>query len=251
MVNDDFERSFVSFASNVGEAPAGPQPNLVGIGAEFNSFTSGGVRTNAVTVPLSYVMRADADPRRQLTFYAPITVTQVDRATSASVRLGTSYRYPITDRWALTPGIGYGVTGSVDLGSAAAMLAASLTSHYALKFSGFDVAIGNAVGLYQSHKFSAGGYSFDPKVRNTVFRNGVVLSIPATVMGQRMAYEVSYINTIYNGTELYSNRYNEIGLTLGTNRSASSSRSFLRAGLSLYKGEKDVEGVRLNIGYWF
>ena len=88
-------------------------------------------------------------------------------------------------------------------------------------------------------------------MRNTVFRNGVLVSVPTIFMDQRMAYEISYINTIYNGTELYSNRYNEIGLTLGTNRSASSSRSFLRAGLTLFRGEKDVKGGRLNIGYWF
>lgn len=76
-------------------------------------------------------------------------------------------------------------------------------------------------------------------------------SFPATLMGQSVAYEVSYIHTLYSGTQLYSNQYHEIGFTVGTNKSGGVASSYLRAGVTLLQGENDVKGVRFNIGYWF
>jgi hypothetical protein len=254
MVADDFDRSFSQFASNIrsaAEAGGEPTNNLIGIGLGFGSFTQGGLTSNVTTLPLSYTFRRDMDPRRQLTIYAPITVTEVAGAKSYGINLGASYRVPMNDEWALMPAVGYGIAGSVDLGSASAMMAASLTSQYTLRMKGYDLAFGNMVGIYQSSKFTAGDYSFDPKISNTVFRNGVMASIPTTVMGKKMALEFSFLNTIYTGTELYSNQYNEIGVTLGTNKGASSARTYIRAGLTYLQGQNDVHGIRMNVGYWF
>lgn len=251
MVADDFDRNFTQFASNIKAEGGEPVNNLIGIGASFGSFTQAGLTSSVVTLPLSYTFRPDLDPRRQLTIYAPITVTEVAGAKSYGVNLGVSYRIPVNDSWALTPAVGYGISGSVDLGSAAAIVAASLTSQYTMRMDGYDLAIGNMVGVYQSQKFTVGDYSFDPQINNTVFRNGVMASFPTTVLGRKMAFEVSFVNTLYTGTELYSNQSNEIGVTLGTNKGASSARSYFRAGLTYLQGEKDIQGFRLNLGYWF
>ena len=250
MMMADFDRGFTQFASNIKEA-TGESNNLIGIGLSIGSFTQHGVTNNAMTIPLSYVFRSDIDPARQLTLYAPVTVSSVEGAKSYAVNLGASYRYPITDDWALTPGIGYGITGSSDLGAGVAMLALSVTSQYVIHRDGYDIGIGNALGTYRSQKFSAGDYSSDPGISNTVFRNGVLLSFPAMVYGKKMAYEFSFINTRFYGSDLYSESYNEIGVTLGTNRSANSSRSYLRAGFTYLKGQNDIRGYRLNVGYWF
>lgn len=251
MVMGDFDRNFTQFASNSSEPSSGPVSNLIGVGLGFGSFRQGGVNSQSLTLPLSYTFRPELDPRRQLTFYAPVSVSTVAGARSYSFNLGASYRIPINDEWALTPGVGYGISGSVDLGSAAAMLAASVTSQYTIRRDGYDVAIGNMLGMYQSQKLSLGGYSFDPKIKNSVLRNGVLVSFPTFAFNQKMAYEVSFINTLYTGTDLYSKQYNEIGLTLGTNKSANSSRGYLRSGVSYLQGQNGIKGFRLNVGYWF
>ncbi len=253
MVGDDFDRNFTQMASNIKGGGAGSDSvnNLIGVGMSVGSFTQGGLTNSVVTLPLSYTIRPDANPGRQITLYAPITVSDVGGAKSYGVNLGASYRLPLTDAWAVTPGLGYGISGSVDLGSAAAMLAASLTSQYTLRMGGFDLAIGNMVGIYQSSKLTTPDYSFDPKIRNTVLRNGVMASFPTQMMGRSLALEVSFVNTIYSGTDLYSNVYNEIGVTLGTNKSANVERSYLRAGLTYLAGQNDIRGLRMNIGYWF
>lgn len=250
MVMGDFDRNFTQVASNAGAAGQ-PVNNLVGIGLGVGSFSQGGLTSDSTTLPISYTYRPDANPGRQWSVYMPITVTNTAGAKTIGANLGVSYRFPINDAWSLTPGVGYGITGSIDLGSAAAMMAASLTSQYSMKLSGFDLSIGNMAGLYQSSKLSGGSYSFDPGIRNTVFRNGVMASFPATLMGRSVAYETSYIHTLYTGTELYSNQYHEIGLTVGTNKSGGVASSYLRAGVTLLQGEKDVKGIRFNLGYWF
>ena len=251
MAAGDFDRNFTSFATNIKDGSGSSSSNLIGIGASYGNFTQGGITSQNFTVPLSYTFRADLDPRRQLTLYAPISVTTTAGARSYAGNFGASYRMPITDEWALTPGVGYGLSASVDQGSAASMMAASLTSQYAMRLSGFDLAIGNMVALSQSRKFTAGGYSFDPSVRNTVLRNGVLASFPTSIAGDKMALEVSYINTLFSGTDLYSKQYNEFGLTIGTNKSATSARSFLRGGITYLQGQNGIKGLRLNFGYWF
>ena len=254
MVMGDFDRNFTQVASSTGGNAGGagqPVNNLVGIGLGVGSFSQGGLTSDSTTLPLSYTYRPDQNPGRQWSVYLPITVTNTAGAKTFGANLGVSYRLPITDAWALTPGLGYGITGSIDLGSAAAMMAASLTSQYSMKLGGYDVSIGNMAGLYQSSKLSGGSYSFDPGIRNTVFRNGVMASFPATLMGRSVAYETSYIHTLYTGTSLYSNQYHEIGLTVGTNKGGGVASSYLRAGITLLQGEKDVKGVRFNLGYWF
>lgn len=254
MVGEDFDRNFTQFASNIKAGPATDGQsanNLIGVGLNFGSFSQGGLTNNVVTLPLSYTMRSDLDPRRQLSFYMPITVSDVAGAKTYGANLGVAYRLPVNDDWALTPAIGYGISGSVDLGSAAAMLAASITSQYSFKMGGYDLAMGNMIGMYQSSKLSGGDYTFDAKIRNTVFRNGILASFPTQVMGRSMALEVSFVNTLYTGSDLYSNQYNEVGVTLGTNKGANTARSYLRAGVTYLQGQNDIRGLRLNVGYWF
>jgi hypothetical protein len=253
MVFDDFDRSFTQFASNIKSADGQEtnSSNLIGVGLAFQTMDTGHVKTESISLPLSYTIRTDLDPRKQWTFYAPITQTETAGAKTYGVNLGMAYRLPMTDEWTLMPGIGYGVTGSVDLGTAAAMMATSLTSQYTFKLDGYDLAIGNMLGYLQSNNLSVGDYSVDPKISNTVFRNGVLLSMPTTVFGPKKALEFSYILTNYTGSSLYSNQYQEIGVTLGTNKGANAARSYVRAGLTYLVGENGISSWRLNAGYWF
>jgi hypothetical protein len=252
MVSDDFDRSFTQFASNIKSNDNTTQSSsLIGVGLTLGSMSAGGLTTTTTTVPLSYTVRNDLDPRKQWTFYAPLSASNTQGAQSYTGNLGLAYRFPVNDEWALSPAFGYGITGSVDLGSAAAMMATSLTSQYTLKLDGYDLAFGNMIGLYQTTPLSAGDYSSNPGLSNTVYRNGVLLSVPTNAFGSKMALETSFILTNYTGSALYSSQYEEIGITLGTNKSANAARSYGRAGATLLSGSGGVSGYRLNFGYWF
>lgn len=252
MVTQDFDSGFSSVASNMAPAPqpGARTPNLIGIGLQYGGYKQDGLRSNAVTLPLSYTIRSSSDPGHQLNLRLPLTVVETEGATAYHAGLGLTYRLPLTRGWALAPGFNYAVTGSEDLGSVAQIASGSLTSSYELPLGATVLAMGNMIGYYKTLKFSAGDYSFDPEIRNTVFRNGLMWSVPHSWLGGRYAMEYSYINTQFTGTELYTNAYNEFGLTLGTARGVESVLSFLRAGVTYLYSSKS-KGLGVNFGYWF
>ena len=57
-------------------------------------------------------------------------------------------------------------------------------------------------------------------------------------------------DTRLSGTSLYQNNSQEVSISLGTNKSALSARSFLRGTLAMQRA-KDSRGVSLSVNYWF
>lgn len=248
----DFSTGFTDPIATVGPREEGAEPanNLVGVDMRYGSFKQDGLKSTVISLPLSYVVRNDLNPRRQMIFSMPLTQTDAEGAKSYQAGLGFAYRVPVNDNWALTPGIGYSIAGSKDLGSAAQMMSVSLTSHLAFDLGWGSVAMGNMVGSYKALKTNVGDYSFDPQIRNTVLRNGFMLSLPTPIGGKRLATEFSAIDTRYSGSELYMKSYQEYGVALTTARSAVSSRSFLRTGINFLQSSQS-KGATINFGYWF
>lgn len=244
---------FFAGASPVGdrkEEGSSGSSNLIGVGARIGSFSQAGLRSNTVTIPLSYTLRADLDPRRQVGLSMPLSYTKVEGAKAFSVAPGLSYRHPINDDWSISPALGLGITGSSDLASAGAIASGSLSSRYIFTLAGLDFTLGNMVGHYRTLKFSAGDYSTNPGVANTVAKNGLAVAKPVDWLDGGASVELSYANTHFWGTELYTMNYHEFGLSLGTHRSARSARSFFKAGITyLYTGKS--RGTAFNLGYWF
>jgi hypothetical protein len=255
MVASDFNLSFTDTATSVaGPAAEARQENaatnLMGVALSYGNYSALNRDTKVATIPLSYTVRNDLDPRRQLVISMPITQIDTAGAKSYQTALGAAYRLPMNDNWTLTPSGRVSVVGSEDLATAAGLYSFGLTSTYIWTFPSFDVAMGNMVSYNQTMKFKAGDYNFDPDIQTTVLRNGVMFSQPVTIGGSKMSIEYSLIDTRYIGDDVYADNTQEIGITLGTNKRAYSSRSFFRAGLSYIQG-KDMDGFTVNIGYWF
>lgn len=252
MVANDFNNGFLSPASNIATGPNKDTSsnNLAGIGLRFGQYKQAGYSSSDLSIPLSYTIRSDIDPRRQLVINMPISQSEVEGAKSYYGGAGFTYRLPMNDEWSLAPSFNYAVTGSKDLGSVAQIVSGSIASTYVFRGDNASFAIGNMVGYYKTLKLSTNGYSFDPEISNTVFRNGLLLSQPASVGGRNMSIEYSLIDTRFTGTKLYNNGYDELGITLGTNKSAGAARSYLRAGLTYLYSPKS-KGFTLNLGYWF
>lgn len=252
MAANDFANGFSGLVSNIATKPGekSESNNLIGIGARFTSLRQDGVTNNSYTIPLSYTIRSDIDPRRQLIFSVPLTYSDIEGAKAYNVGFGAAYRMPMNDEWTLTPSFSYGAAGSKDLGAFGQAVSASITSSYVINGNGYDIAIGNMVGYYRTLKLSISGYSYDPGISNVVFRNGIMYSQPINLFGKKMSIEYSLIDTRFTGTDLYNKGYDEIGITLGTNKNANSARSFFRAG-GTYLFSPQSKGFSLNVGYWF
>ena len=251
----DFGSSFLDVATNVGAAgKEGNQDGQVGnqfqLGMNVGSGKINGTDTKFLSVPLSYTFRNDIDPRRQLVLQLPVTYSDIGGAKSIQAGFGVAYRIPMSDNWTITPGAKYSVVGSADLATLAGLYSATVGSAYVIPMTGFDIAIGNMLGIYKTGKFSSGDYAFNPEITTTGMRNGIMLLQPVTVTGSKMSLEYSFIDTRYFGDKPFADNSQEVGLTLGTNKSAYSARSFLRAGVG-YAHSKSSNTVKLNFGYWF
>lgn len=249
----DFNASFSNSPTAVAGPSGGTSDNLFGIQIAYGSYDldKGGDRITTTSIPLSYTIRNDIDPRRQLSFNLPLTFVEVGSAKTAQAGLGVTYRFPLSDYWTITPGAGYTVIASADRATVASLYSASLASTYVIPLSGFDLSIGNMLGYYATGKLSSGNYAFDPGLKYLATRNGVMLSQPVNLMGKKLTAEYSLIDTRYLGSEKpFVDNFQELSVTLGTNKSALDARSFIRGGFTYTQGP-EIRGFRANIGYWF
>jgi hypothetical protein len=226
--------------------------NLIGIALSYSSYnvTGSSDKVSSTSLPLSYTIRNDIDPRRQLVLSMPLTQVSIGDASTYHGGLGIAYRLPLSDQWTLTPGGKYSIVASEDRATVATVMSANMMSTYVIPFDGLDMAIGNMLGYYKTGKFSHGDYSFSPDVTLTMARNGIMLSMPTSIFGDKMAAEYSFIDTRYLGDKPFVSSTQEIGVTIGTNRNATNARTYIRAGASYLKG-KSVSGFTVNLGYWF
>jgi hypothetical protein len=155
----------------------------------------------------------------------------------------------MSDQWVLTPLAGLSFAGSRDAAFAVGIINASLASTYTWEFDSFDLTMGNMVGYYQTFKPPV-KYASDPKIRIGALVNGLFLSQPVSLGGSKMSVEYGFSDTRLGGTELYQNNSQELTVSLGTNKSALSARSFFRATLAIQRA-KDSKGVSLGVNYWF
>jgi hypothetical protein len=262
MVGNDFNQSFSAEISNIatpgetartssGQANESKSSNFVGVGLEYGQMTLGDIKVKSTTLPLSYTIRNDLDPRRQLMLRLPISVIDTAGAKSLQLGLGSSYRLPMTDNWSLTSSFNYALVGSIDLLSAAQMATAGITSTYFWRQSGYDIGMGNMLSYATTLPFTYDNKKYDPGIENTILRNGVMVSVPVHAFGGKMHFETALVDTRFFGTELYSNSQQELKFTLGTTRSANVANAGLfRAGLSYVKTPND-NGFKVELGYWF
>lgn len=252
MISNDFAIGTSGPVSFTGKDKTSTE-NLIGVGADASSYkldNSGGT-VNVTSIPLSYTVRFDSNPSRRLIFSLPLTMTEIEGAQSYQTGLGMALRLPVQSNWAITPAVKYGVVGSEDRATVAGVYSATLSSVYGFEALGLDMAIGNMVGFYQTSKFTSGEYSFDPDVKNSALRNGLLISQPVNIFGKKLAVEYSVVDTRYFGSEKpFMKEFQEVGVTVGNNRNAFDNSSFIRAGVG-YQTGKGSEAVKANIGYWF
>ena len=257
-----FEIGFGSQASQIA-APAdaatgtasSSSVNTAGLGLRFGRYSQGGNIVQNVTLPISYKWELDADDERDnVTVALPITAGQIETAKVFSVQGMVARGLPVSPAWSLTPAVAYGLTGSRDLYQASQQISVSLTSDYQIPLEhGRSIGIGNMVAYFTTLGLKVDGFELNPKISNTILRNGAVFTNPLDtelVWGEHLSLEASYIHTNYLGSALYITHTDEFGLTVGTDKNAKGLRRYLRAGLT-YLTARSTHGFSANVGYWF
>ena len=267
MVSGQFEAGFSSQVTNIASTPAHPasdgEPaaaveadgpdNLIHLSPRFGRYTAGGRTSNVLTLPLGYSLRLREGGKglRKIDISLPLTYAGIEGGKSGAASINAGLTWGLTEQWSLSPAVGAGLAGSVDLGAAGGIGSASLTSAYTIPFDEYSINVGNMVGYYETLDIEVGKYSFDPGVSNTVLRNGLMLSVPGTMRSRKVATEFWITDTRFYGSDLYSRYNDEFGISFGSARTKGRSiENHLRGGVSWMTGDK-VKGWRLNLGYSF
>lgn len=246
--------AFKTGAFDVGRKPA---RNQLGLSVSGSSFSVGGFSGTSISLPLSYAVNFERKPGMSLSFRLPVTYTRIQDAEIYGANPGLALTYPVNTRWSLTPFIGYGLVGSKNAASVAQMLSGMITSSYRFNkiplSKKMTLTMGNSLGYVTTLKFSASGYSFNPRITNTIFKNGLMIDYPVGVelFGQELTAEVSYAHSYFAGSALFMNQYHEVALSLG---SSWEELNFLtdevRLGFTSTFGA-GFTSIGLNLGYAF
>lgn len=248
MVSSDFERGV---PSNIQRQDTGINTNLISIGLKTSSFDQNGLNGRSLTLPFQYIIRIDSNPKHRIIFDIPVTYYQLEEAQTYSMKVGLGYQFPLSENWSLTPSIGTGVVGSIDLGSVGQLVSGAITSHYSQKIDRYRFGMGNMFGHYKTIKIKIGEIESDPGITNNVIRNALFAStIHPFIFKTPVETEIFIYDTRYYGDKLYMNQYNEIGLSMGTDRDRKDAKRLLRLGYS-YLFSPKTKGHTLNFGYSF
>jgi hypothetical protein len=232
------------------EQPKEGRSGQFGIGLNVGRVTVGGIKSNDYSLPVSYTMRFDKG--RALTFGTVLSWTDFEGSRSYAVAPRVNFRLPIKQDWLVSISGTYGAAASKDLGSAAQLVSSAVTSTYTWHFDRVDLTLGNLLGYYRSIPTNRYGYHFDPEIRSTGLRNGLLLSQPlkTKMFGTRVSAEYFVTDTRYFGTNVLIDQYNEIGFSLGTDKRMLGVKKLFRAGITVTHGE-NIRGATLNFGYKF
>jgi len=257
MVEDDFTTGFHKVATR---QKGMTDKKFIIIAPVYKSFDIDGKKSDNFVLPLGYSFEVGDNPKEMVTLSLPLSYVSVEGAKSYSAGLGASYSFPVNNEWVLTPSAKYSIVGSKNLGTLAQMVGGSLTSSYTLDLGGRQaISLGNMVGYYSTVKMYDGEYAFDPKIRNTVFRNGLMYSTPSDKIYKNTSMDFFVIDTRYVGTDLFMENYEEIGVSFGFNKEVmnltAKEDSYeyedeLKLGVSYLTSAK-ADGFEINFGYSF
>lgn len=250
---DDYERALIDID------PAAAGGPVIGAALELERLKINGRVSESETLPLSYTVRSDLDPRRQTTTSLRMTHARSNARDNYSYVAGVAFRRPMTDQWTVVPSVSFGYVedGSGGTQVTGSIYAVNVASVYKLRHRQFDVAIANQLGHYRTREFRGPGLGnpLNPQINNTVMRNGIVVAMPTVLAGRKLSTELGLtrtdILTDHRDPSFSVDYYNEVSLTLGNNRRLANARSFVRGGISYLDGQGDVRGLRVKLGYWF
>jgi len=259
-VSNDFTNGFMNIATKQQNLGSSSSSNNIYIAPSYSAYDVDGIKSSSYSLPLAYSFNFDRNINEKITISLPISYTEVEGSESVSLGLGIAYSYPVNKNWILTPAVSYGASGSIDLGAFAQIASASLTSAYKWDLGDdYTLNMGNMIGYYSTVKLYDGDYAYDPEIRNTVYRNALMVNIPTNSMINNTSLEIYAIDTRYTGSALYMEEYQEYGFSYGydainlnilSDNEKYAVRKNMKIGISYLTSDK-ADGFKVNLGFIF
>ncbi len=241
-VASDFGRSV--------EAATGGGTGLA-LGIRFGAFSAAGFNTRSLSVPINQSFALT--PRDTVEFDLPLTWSDTGGAYSYGANIGVLYRRRVIEgeavNWTLQPSFRIGGVGSYELGAASGIysLALNSTLQFGLPWD-LRLTVANAITRIATFGVSVGGFGVDYDLKNTVFRNGLILTRDLGFSIRNLPVQASafFVDTRFTGDAVYIRNYQEFGVFAQAGR-----ESPARVGVTVLTGDRGVSGFFINTGVEF
>ncbi|KOR30411.1 hypothetical protein TI04_05920 [Achromatium sp. WMS2] len=227
-------------------------PNLANAGGDVGFANSDGHKSVFITLPLRYSYYL-TNPQYAITLDLPLTYINTEGVRTGTGSFGLSLRVPILDNWYITPSIRAGATGSEGIDAVAIMYSGDISSSYRINWGDLRLNIGNTFGYYETAPVTIGDNTVDYDLQNTVLKNGLSLegSLGTSLFSRPGVWQVYVVDTHFFGDRLFLEHYNDIGVLVGTRKTADSqSWDAFQLGLAWTTGNK-YNAIRANLSYRF
>jgi hypothetical protein len=246
MTNNSFETAVGLDDPDRGELP------IFGAGVEFGAFNTDGTRSRSYILPLRRSFLLDM-PGWAINLDLPLAFTTIEGSESYSGSGSVGLRIPVfVDRWTLTPAFRIGFLSSNALSTGAVTYGGTITSELDFQLGDTEFTVGNLVSRFHAIDASAlQDDTVDVDLKNTVLRNGVIVTHPVSAFSQDLDLSAFVTDTRFFGDEVFIDQYNEVGFTIGWNEpSLTAITNRLAIGVT-YTRNEEGDGIRANFGFRF
>ena len=205
MVENDFNQQFLWRISS-------QTPESTGVGAGYRLLVQEDQAQKIKSQSFTPFFRVQFDNAllSDMTVSMPLSLIESETTQFKQAGLAISARKKVNDAWTIASGGAYSIGGSEKDAKLAQYGGLSITSDYHLRIAGWQFAVGNMVGYYETFKIA----DYDINTVNTVFRNALVLSKSLEFSTASYYWDTFLIDTRYAGTPLATNNYQEVGVGL-------------------------------------
>lgn len=207
------------------------------VGASYGFGNAGRFDLSRVDARIARGFRVGEGGRSRLKFDLPFSYTRINGTAAYTGQVAIGLEMPIGRNFSIEPRIGYGATGSAEIGQVGHIAQGSVSARYVLAGLGRGRLVLGAMGGYsQTLGTPFTDLDLDPGLKNGVFRGGAAYETPIQLRagGRSLSVRGSYSYTQYTGDDLYNNNFHEFTVSAG-----------LRTREEQVRGLRDV--VRFNV----
>ncbi|MBP5535037.1 MAG: hypothetical protein J6Y03_06010 [Alphaproteobacteria bacterium] len=150
-----------------------------------------------------------------LMFDMPLTYADFDGSKSFAGQLGLGLKVPLVQaehfKWDIIPGGRVGAIGSKDMISGGLLYSGTITNNMQVPMGPVTVSMTNMAGYIRDFSVKVADYEVDYDLENWVYKNGAQLRWD---ISDDWAINTAYSYTFYTGSNLFIDKYHDVGASL-------------------------------------
>ena len=150
-----------------------------------------------------------------LMFDMPLTYADLDGSKSYAGQLGLGLKVPLVQakhfKWNIIPAGRVGAIGSEDMISGGALYSGTLTNDMQVPMGPITISMTNMAGYIRDFSLKVADYEIEYDLENWVYKNGAQIRWDIT---NKWAINTAYSYTFYTGSDLFIDKYHDVGASL-------------------------------------